>query len=85
VERKLITEFSIDDEPFANFTSRNFIESVRVEVYTKEPDLKIQFLPIGTWEDFRIVGHNLPYKFTRQYNNLMFPNQGFILVFSKTS
>jgi hypothetical protein len=84
--RKSTTEFSLDNEPYARYMSTNFIKWARVNVTTREDDLKIKFLPLGTLEEFQPVGHSndtYPSNFSKEYKHLMFPNQGFILVFSR--
>jgi hypothetical protein len=68
--------------------SPNFIRSTRVNVHTPEKDIEIRFIPLGTLEDFEVVGHSgltMPSNFSMKYPHLMFPNQGFIIYINKVN
>lgn len=80
VQRRTIKRLPLKQEPFFEYSSQNFILDTTVKFRSNSDDLKPIFVSVGT-EDFSdnaLPGG--PWAVHRLFKNLMFPNQGYLIV-----
>ena len=89
-KRVLERTFSILEDPILKQLSKHFILNPEVRVRCIPDDLRVYFESMGTQHDFQPVGGNgkrlaHPSRsgdFDFRYNGIVFPRQGFLLVYS---
>ncbi len=73
--------YSLKYDNTRSFISKHIVKNLKLQVHYPD-DIHIYFMPIGTTEDFT---DDTPVKgiISKQYNNLIFPKQGFIFTYLK--
>jgi hypothetical protein len=90
VERVAKSVSSLLDDPFFIFEAANYCSSVDIKIYVMPRDIKVHFREMGLSDGFKPYtplppegeGSVPPHSsFGWRYNNLLYPGQGYILMF----
>lgn len=81
ISKEINKQMDVDLDPYLGFKSQFILNKLRVQVFKPE-DLCITFVPRGTLNEFIPVKNNKKYM-EYQYNGLILPRQGFILILQR--